>query len=141
NLYLLNDTHHADLLARNASVTFTLSNGVSNSIDRLNITLPYAAFSLLAKPPLAGNQTIHYFPLQRAANETQYTLGRTFLQEVYVIADYGRGAITLYPAVYPDGTIKSDLVAICPPNSTTCVDPRYAHASLSPPSSPHPKTL
>jgi hypothetical protein len=27
-----------------------------------------------------SNQT-RYFPLQRAANDTQYTLGRTFLQE------------------------------------------------------------
>jgi hypothetical protein len=138
NLYLLDDAQHSALLARNASITFTLSTGISNSTGRLNITLPYAAFDLLAKPPLAGDQTVHYFPLKRAANETQYTLGRTFLQEVYMIADYGRGAITLYPAVYPEGPGKPNLVTICPPNSPTCFDPQYA---LSSQPSSHSKTL
>lgn len=137
-LYLLDDAQRSALLARNASITFTLSSGASNATDRLNITLPYAAFDLLAKPPLAGNQTVRYFPLKQAADESQYTIGRTFLQEVYVIADYGRGAITLYPAVYPDGSVQPDLKTICPPNSTGCIDPRWDHSF---PSSPHSKTL
>ena len=119
-LYLLDDFQHSALVAENASVTFTLSTGNRNSSDRLNITLPYAAFDLKASPPLAGNQTVHYFPLKQAANETQYTLGRTFLQEVYVLADYDHGVITLYQALYPDSSVKSNIVAICPPNSKTC---------------------
>jgi hypothetical protein len=97
-----------------------LSTGNGNSSDRLDITLPYAAFDLKASPPLAGNQTFYYFPLKQAANETQYTLGRTFLQEVYVLADYDHGLITLYEAVYPDSSVQSNIVAICPPDSTTC---------------------
>lgn len=119
-LYLLDDSQHAALVAKNASVIFTLSTGNGNSSDRLDITLPYAAFDLIASPPLAGNQTVHYFPLKQAANETQYTLGRTFLQEVYVLADYDHGLITLYKALYPDSSVQSNIVAICPPDSTAC---------------------
>jgi hypothetical protein len=129
SLYILDDTQHNALLAKNASITFELSTGISNEPDRLNITLPYAAFDLEARYPLAGADTVHYFPLKQAANDTQYTLGRTFLQEVYMIADYARGEITLYPAVYPESSVESNLVTICPLNSTSCVDPRYPTTS------------
>jgi hypothetical protein len=119
-LYLLDNAHHSALVAKNASITFTLSTGTGNSTDLLNITLPYAAFDLRATPPLAGNDTFYYFPLKQAANETQYTLGRTLLQEVYVLADYDRGLITLYEGVYPDSSVQSNIVTICPPDSSTC---------------------
>jgi hypothetical protein len=120
-LYLLDDFQHSTLVAKNASITFTLSTGNGNSSDRLDITLPYAAFDLRASPPLAGKQTFYYFPLKQAANETQYTLGRTFLQEVYILADYDHGLITLFEAVYPDSSIPANIVAICPPESKTCI--------------------
>ena len=119
-LYLLDNAHHSALVAKNASITFTLSTGNGDSTDLLNITLPYAAFDLRATPPLAGNDTFYYFPLKQAANETQYTLGRTLLQEVYVLADYDRGLITLYQGVYPDSSVQSNIVTICPPDSSAC---------------------
>ena len=122
-LYLLDESQHSALMAKNSSITFTLSTGTGNSSDRLEITLPYAAFDLKASPPLAGNETVYYFPLKQAANETQYTLGRTFLQEVYVVADFDHGLITLYKAVYPDSSVPSNIVTICPPDSTTCNPP------------------
>ena len=78
--YLVNDTLHGDLVTQNASVTFSigaLSGGADRAID---ISLPYAAFDLIAQYPLVENTT-RYFPLMRATNESQYTLGRTFLQE------------------------------------------------------------
>ena len=122
-LYLLDESQHSALVAKNSSITFTLSTGIGNSSDRLEITLPYAAFDLKASPPLAGNETVYYFPLKQAANETQYTLGRTFLQEVYIVADFDHGLITLYKAVYPDSSVPSNIVTICPPDSTTCNPP------------------
>ena len=114
NLYIVNDTQHSALLAQNASITFTLSTGFGqNKDDRLNITLPYAAFDHTAKPPFAGlNETVYCFPLKQAANSTQYTLGRTFLQETYMIADYDRVALSLFPAVFPDSSIHPHLVGI-----------------------------
>ena len=81
DLYLVDDTLHANLKAQNATITFTLGNAVSGG-QTANITLPYNSFDLLVAPPTNGvaNST-RYFPLRRANNDTQYTLGRTFLQE------------------------------------------------------------
>ena len=72
--YLVNDTTHQQLLSQNASISFLLGNDISGGAT-VDITLPYAAFDLQV------NNSQNYFPLRRAANETQYTLGRTFLQE------------------------------------------------------------
>ena len=77
-LYLLNSTHQAALRAQNANVTFTLGNLTAGA--NVNITLPYAAFDLTVSSPIVNTST-PYFPLKRAANSTQYTLGRTFFQE------------------------------------------------------------
>ncbi|KAF2211723.1 hypothetical protein CERZMDRAFT_98156 [Cercospora zeae-maydis SCOH1-5] len=87
-LYIVNETLHDTLLERNASVTFTLGQTFQSS-PMVRITLPYASFDLTAKPPYKGlaNNT-RYFPLQRAQNDTQYTLGRTFLQEAYLAVDW-----------------------------------------------------
>ena len=69
----------AALMAQNASVTFTLGNRKSGG-PTINITLPYASFDLVASFPVYPNST-RYFPLKQAANDSQYALGRTFLQE------------------------------------------------------------
>ncbi len=78
-LYLVNDTLHASLLSQNSSISFTLGNTGSGG-PTANITLPYASFDLTVTPPIVSSGT-RYFPLRRAANQTQYTLGRAFLQE------------------------------------------------------------
>lgn len=79
NRYLVNDTTHDALLAQNASLTFVIGNDISGGAT-VNITFPYAAFDLEIGSPIV-NPTQSYFPLRRAANDTQFTLGRTFLQE------------------------------------------------------------
>lgn len=66
------------LKAQNATVVFELGNWETDKT--VNISLPYAAFDLIAEYPLMPNRT-RYFPLVRATNDTQYTLGRAFLQE------------------------------------------------------------
>ena len=82
-LYTVDDVLHQSLTASNPNITFQLGNS-RNGGPTVDIVLPYASFDLLASPPrVAGNAT-KYFPLKRAANDTQYTLGRTFLQEAYV---------------------------------------------------------
>ncbi|KAI0453356.1 aspartic peptidase domain-containing protein, partial [Xylaria acuta] len=87
-LYLVNETYHNTLLNSDAEVTFRLSD-VNSGGEAVRIVLPYAAFDLTAESPLVEN-TSYYFPLKRAANSTQYTLGRAFLQEAYLSADYER---------------------------------------------------
>ena len=95
DLYLVNDTLHQSLLAQNPSITFTVGAQPTGG-QTVNITLPYAAFDLKATYPLLPvNTSSLYFPLKRTANETQYTLGRTFFQEAVVTADYERRNFTL----------------------------------------------
>lgn len=77
-LYLLADSTHEALLSTNPNITFTLSGSSQGGVA--TITLPYAAFDLTASPPLVANAT-KYFPLKRAMNSSQYTLGRVFFQE------------------------------------------------------------
>ncbi len=79
--YLVNGTLHSQLQAQNATVTFSL--GTPSFEQSVNISMPYAAFDLTANYPLLTNSS-GYFALVRAANESQYTLGRAFLQEAYI---------------------------------------------------------
>lgn len=78
-LYLLNKTYGDQLLDSKVQVTFRISD-VETGGDAVIIVLPIDAFVLTATAPLVDNST-YYFPLKRATNSTQYTLGRTFLQE------------------------------------------------------------
>lgn len=78
--YLVNRTHHDQLQKQNASVSFILGDDV-NGGSTVNITFPYASFDLNISAPFVDTDQ-YYFPLRRAAaNGTQNTLGRTFLQE------------------------------------------------------------
>ena len=82
NRYLVSDILHRNLQNQNASVSFLLSDVPTGSAT-VNITLPYASFDRSLGPPFLDVKQ-KYFPLRRAANDSQYTLGRTFLQESYV---------------------------------------------------------
>ncbi|MCJ1384446.1 hypothetical protein MMC17_007562 [Xylographa soralifera] len=120
-LYLVNDSLHNSLLSQNANITFELGpiegTAQNGSQSTVNVTLPYASFDLKATYPFIGEDTgnssasSRYFPLRQAANSTQYTLGRTFLQEAYLTVDYERGNFSISPVVF-SGT--SNLVAILP---------------------------
>jgi hypothetical protein len=79
DLYLVNDTLHDTLVARNVSMTFTLGPQVSGG-KTVDIVLPYASVDLEITIP-ETNRSSRYFPLRCADNDTQYTLGRVFLQE------------------------------------------------------------
>ncbi|CZR63792.1 uncharacterized protein PAC_13689 [Phialocephala subalpina] len=110
-LYLVNDSRHDALQLKNASLTFTLGNLTARF--NVNITLPYAALDLTASPPLVAN-TSRYFPLKRAANESQYVLGRTLFQEMYVIADYDRHTFSVSQCSW-ESNATQEIVAILPP--------------------------
>lgn len=116
-IYPVSNALHEKLVARNASVTFTLGN--SNSGGRtIDITLPFDSFDLQAQPPFTANAT-KYFPLQRAANETQYTLGRTFLQEAYLTVDWERGNFSVSQCLFDPEVTQEELVSIRSVNATS----------------------
>ncbi|KAL2688992.1 hypothetical protein Neosp_003042 [[Neocosmospora] mangrovei] len=114
NLYLINDTHHNSLLKSDAEVSFRLSD-VLDGGDTVTITLPYQAFALQAEYPLVENSS-YYFPLKLAADESQYTLGRTFLQEAYLTADYERHVFNVSQCTWDEGA-EENVVTILPKGS------------------------
>ena len=75
-LYSVDETLHQSLLSKNLEFTFTIGDTMAGD-PTVQIVLPYASFDLeISLPPVT-----RYFPLQQAVNDSQYTLGRTFLQE------------------------------------------------------------
>jgi hypothetical protein len=127
-LYLVNDSHHSSLILANAEVTFRLSD-VSDGGDVVNIVLPYRAFDLTAKYPLVET-TSYYFPLRQAANESQYTLGRTFFQEAYLTADYERGTFSVSQCSWIEGA-DENIVTIPAKTTDVSSDPTDPSSSTT----------
>ena len=115
-LYLVNDSLHDQLVDQNPNVTFTLGLGPSGG-ETVDIVFPYASFDLTALSPYQGlaNQS-RYFPLRRAANQTQYTLGRTFLQEAYLMVDWENGNFSVSQCIWPNQMSKN-IIAMQPPTN------------------------
>ena len=120
-LYLVNDTAHHALAAQDATVTFAVTNDVRSHGPNVTLVFPYGAFDLSLTADFPGvDAATRYFPLRRAANATQFTLGRAFLQHAYVVADYERQTFSVNQADFA-GTGPPQLHAIRPPgnDSTT----------------------
>ncbi|KAK4503998.1 hypothetical protein PRZ48_004913 [Zasmidium cellare] len=127
-LYVLNDTTHAQLQAQNPTFTFTIGAAASGPQgNTTNITFPYSAFDLNISAPYV-NGSLPYFPLKRAQNSSQYTLGRVFLQEAYLVADYDRRNFSIGQALFPSNSTQ-DLKAILPPGAA--VNNQSGGSSLS----------
>ncbi|KAF2815926.1 acid protease [Mytilinidion resinicola] len=133
DLYLVDDVLHSRLLAENANITFTLAQLLTGG-PTVDITLPYAAFDLVALPPYRNlNKSSSYFPLRRAANATQYTLGRTFLQEAYLTVDWERANFSVQAVSWTLG-MDTQIVPIISPtlmNTTRAADSGQNDSSKS----------
>ncbi|GIZ45953.1 hypothetical protein CKM354_000909800 [Cercospora kikuchii] len=113
-LYFVNATMHDTLL--NYAPEFTFIIAASSMINKTTaIVLPYAAFDQQIGQPWSTTNTT-YFPIRRAANESQLVLGRTFLQEAYLIVDWERENFTLGQSLHRPG-VSSDIVTIHPVSS------------------------
>lgn len=118
DLYLVDEATHQALLYQNATFTFIIAADIT-SVETVTIKFPYAAFDLKLTDDYPGvNTTTYYFPIRRAANDTQYTLGRTFLQQAYVVADYERSIFSVHPCVFSEG-MEQNLQAITPPSNSS----------------------
>ncbi|CEI40564.1 hypothetical protein FVEN_g1604 [Fusarium venenatum] len=85
----------------------------------VNITLPLRAFVGLLQYPFMpdeieyGDPAIPYFMLRKAQNSSTYILGRSFLQESYLITKYDEGTFSIHQALFPDGPVAdTELSAI-----------------------------
>lgn len=117
--YIITSDQRRRLLNEGAQVTFTIGPSERGG-ETVDITLPYQAFDLQVSFPIVMNpNTSYYFPLQRAANDTQYTLGRTFLQEAYLIADYEHQNFSVSACDWDEGKVQAQkIVSIISPNAT-----------------------
>lgn len=117
--YLINASTHESLVNMNPNITLTLGNQKTGG-PTVDIVLPYAAFDLNVTAPILPNSSSLYFPLMRATNEAQYTLGRTFLQEAYVTADYNSRTFNVSQCIFDD-TSTAQVIAIpsSEPSSTS----------------------
>jgi len=115
DLYLVNDTIHAELQKYNPTITIGLG-ATADPEQRVNVVLPYGAFDLQASYPIYPNASKSYFPIRRAYNQSMYTLGRTFLQEAYVNIDYERGNFAVHQALFPATNEKQQIVPIIAPS-------------------------
>ena len=121
-LYLVNDSLHTALVAENASVVFTLGTDTSGG-ETVKITLPYASFDLTADSPLVANSS-RYFPLHLASNDSEYTLGRTFMQEAYLTADYERMNFSVAQCTWTSN-MTEHIISICSINATDCASTNH----------------
>lgn len=114
DLYLINSTSRSRLLDLNPEFTFTLAAN-SSSNTTTNIVLPYAAFDLQIGLPVY-NSSVTYFPIRRAANESQQVLGRAFLQEAYLVVDWERLNFTMAQASHKSNDVSKSVMPILPPS-------------------------
>jgi aspartyl protease len=111
DLYVLPPDVHSSLQSANPSFTFKIGPTAYDNGGGVSIVFPYSAFDYSVGWPFY-NETVYYFPIRRAANSTQYVLGRTFLQQAHIVVDYGRRNFTIAPADFPDTTVDPLLVGI-----------------------------
>ncbi|KAI5364499.1 Putative aspartic peptidase A1 family, aspartic peptidase domain superfamily [Septoria linicola] len=113
--YLVNDTQHETLIQQDKSISFRLAPDPS-STQTVDINLPYAAFDLGLQYPRAnirdGATSLRYFPLQRAQTSEQQFLGRTFLQEAYLAADYEKREFYVSQALVPAQQGTKNLITV-----------------------------
>ncbi|RDW69642.1 hypothetical protein BP6252_08662 [Coleophoma cylindrospora] len=133
-----NSSQHTVLEDAGLTFTFNLSD-YSESVNVVTIALPYGAFDLQLSYPYIANTSYgtadsskYYFPLKRASGANQYTIGRAFLQEAYIITDYERNNFSVHQAVHTEDPI----------GNTSIVDiSRFTNTTLSGSPSTHSPTM
>lgn len=120
-----NESQHETLVDWNLTFSFTVADP-QDSDNTVVLTLPYKAFDLQLSHPFKGvnniSSPVNYFPIRKAANTTQYIIGRAFLQEVYLMLDYERNNFSLYQAQFPlEKPNTLNIVDISMPKNSTLV--------------------
>lgn len=129
NRYILESKNHTLLQKNDPVLNFTIGSQLAGGTIT-TIQFPYSAFDLQAGLPIFAD-TLNYFPIRRAANETQYMIGRVFLQEAYLTVDYERNYFNISQANYSLPTPEVNIVTIEPVNMPSNDDPREGNPSDS----------
>lgn len=114
--YALSDSTRDRLRQQKPTLTFTIGTNTLIGGNTTIIQLPYAAFDLRASFPIFANAT-NYFPIRRADNESQYAIGRVFLQEAFIGVDYEQGIFNVSAARWNE--TSADIVTVPAGDSLT----------------------
>lgn len=127
-----NSTQHEVLVDWNMTFHFAVAD-LPGSPNSVSLSVPYQAFDLQLSYPYPGlsatqsSPPTNYFPLRKAANSTQYTIGRTFLQETYIKVDYERNNFSIFQAIFsPNALADTALTPITRPRNSTFTGPKVA---------------
>ena len=133
-----NATQHDTLVKWDLSFDFEIA-AAFGSNSTVTLPISYSAFDLQLSFPYPNAATtklkpngpkINYFPLRKASNNSQYTIGRSFLQETYLVVDYERNNFSVYPATYSvDASTNTNLVDITRPVDGLWAGPDVAGGS------------
>ncbi|KAF1941615.1 hypothetical protein EJ02DRAFT_444658 [Clathrospora elynae] len=91
--YALTDAAHSELQGTSPMFNFKIGTSISGG-RTINIEIPYAAFDVQASYPIFATTT-NYFPLRRAADESQFALGR--VQAVFISPPPEPDLVTIEP--------------------------------------------
>ncbi|KAK7409561.1 hypothetical protein QQX98_008282 [Neonectria punicea] len=147
DLYTLENEQYRNFLKEDAfSFTFVLSSFDNNDNfgdpydvpGVVNITVPSRAFTGLLQYPFMnrtityGQPAIPYFMLRRASNSSTYILGRSFLQESYLITRYDEAVFSIHQAKFPDTPDDDDLelMAIEQPDNSPYPPPAASSSTM-----------
>jgi len=119
DLYTINVTQRLQNINNAPTISIKMAE-TATSANFTEIKLSYAAFDHNASWPIY-NSTTPYFPIRRAPGST-YVLGRTLLQESYLVVDYGRQNWSLGQANFPPAMPPQNIVPIL--NPTTSASPK-----------------
>lgn len=118
--YGSNSSRYDTIAGWDLNFTFTLSN-LPDSSKSVQIELPFSAldhklsypFPDLASRP--DGDGVRYFPLRKANDSRQYTIGRAFLQEAYLTVNYEQQNFSVSQAKFAsDALTNMDIVEIAP---------------------------
>ncbi|KAL8823947.1 MAG: hypothetical protein Q9191_005418 [Dirinaria sp. TL-2023a] len=128
-LYLIDSQTHSNMTAVNPNVTLTIGDSNSGG-PTVDIVMPYSSFNLTAAFPFYFEaDTVQYFPLRPAQNDSQYALGRTFLQDAYLITNYEHSNFSVSQARHSNATQASLIpIAAATPTSSPPINPPIAPA-------------
>ena len=140
DLYTITNATYAEFTSKNNSMSFTFSLSSFDNTDNLgqplsapgvvNITVPVQAFTSLLQFPFKGinrgQPAVPYFSLRKAKNDTSI-IGRSFMQEAYLITKYDENVFSVHQANFPSDPIGgAHLQAIQqPPNSRLTPPPAF----------------
>jgi hypothetical protein len=127
-LYTLNETQRLS----NQGLTISIIVADTKNLQlRKEIIFPYSAFDLYASWPIYDNP-VPYFPIRQVASSsgTVNVLGRAFLQQAYIIANFENSTFVVADAVTPSDGIQS-IYSISKAGETSSAPRKLAGGSIA----------